>query len=207
MYECETRALPKGNREKLQWRGNKRFSGVVWNPSRLLTKKENFRVREREDELRRAIIQGNPYDFQFYHALRKPDLLFPRHYDSQVTPLLSSSKLMKIKLSRRVGHECPDIFELWNLQMRDSVFSRKIVKDPKCIMINIIYINVMPNTHIYKVQDASVAWCKRDVTCRIYTSNLMDRKYNNRCLILQPASLGWNDNWKTSKKIRDKSGK
>lgn len=155
VYECETRALPKENREKLQWRGNKRFSGVVWNPSRLLTKKENFRAREREDELRRAIIQRNPYDFQFYRALRKPDLLFPRHYDSQVTPLLGSSKLMKIKLSRRVGHECPDIFELWNSQTRDSVFSHKIVRDPKCIMINIIYINIMRNTHthIYKVED------------------------------------------------------
>lgn len=149
-------------------------------------------------------IQGNPDDFQFYHALRKPDLLFPRHYDSQVTPLLSSSKLMKIKLSRRVGHECPDIFELWNSQTRDSVFPRKIVKDAKYIMINIIYINVMRNTHIYKVQDASVAWCKRDVTSSIHISNLMDRKYNNRCLILLPASLGCNDNLK---KIRDKSGK
>lgn len=99
---CETRASPKAtaNREKLQWRGNKRFSGVGRNPSRLLTKKENFRACEKKDELRRAIIQENPYDFQFYHTPRKPDLLFPRHYDSQVMPLLGSSKLMKIRLSR-----------------------------------------------------------------------------------------------------------
>jgi len=101
VYEYETRAPPKTavNQEKLQWRGNKRFSGVGRNPSRLLTKKENFRACEKKDELRRAIIQENPYDFQFYHTPRKPDLLFPRHYDSQVM-LLGSSKLMKIRLLR-----------------------------------------------------------------------------------------------------------
>lgn len=133
VHECESRALPRGET-------GKSFNGEEIRDSRVSfeihrdywQRRKTFRAREREDELRRAIIQGNPYDFQFYHALRKPDHLFPRHYDSQVMPLLSSSKLMKIKLSRRVGNECPDIFELRNSQtwLRDLFSLGKTIKDP-----------------------------------------------------------------------------
>lgn len=120
-------------------------------------RRKTFRAREREDELSARDYPGKSLRFSVFIMLAANQTTYFRAITTSqvIMPLLSSSKLMKIKLSTTGSRQrrCPDTFrtflETTQFVPRD-LFSRKTIKDPKYarIMIDIILLIILCGTRV-----------------------------------------------------------